>query len=104
MYSYFKLSYLSYSVIFFKLWGLNKVLFGIPYYLIEHLILSNLLHIVWKGGKMVVVGIGSGIYYMAFPKPIEVIDIPENKLENSNFGIDCDLNDKNNHLDMYKDT
>ena len=94
-------------MIFFKLWGLNKVLFGVPYYLIEHLILSNLLHIVWKGGKMVVVGIGSGVYYLAFPKPIEVKDIPENELENSKFESDDDLpglDDKNNHLDMYKDT
>ena len=91
-------------MIFFKLWGLNKLLFGVPYYLVEHLILSNLLHIVWKGGKMVIVGIGSGIYYLAFPKPIEVKDIPESKLENPNFESDCDLEDKNNHLDMYKDT
>jgi hypothetical protein len=99
-------SYINYSIIFFKLWGLNKLLFGIPYYLVEHLIISNLLHIVWKGGKMVIVGIGSGLYYMKFPKHIEVIECPEN----NNIITDLqqkdvsDLDDRNNHLDMYKDT
>lgn len=93
-------AYSNYAVIFFKLWGLNKLFFGVPYYLIEHLILSNLLHIVWKGGKMMVVGIGSGIYYMIFTKPIEIIDYPS---EPQKINVD-DSEDKNNHLDTYKDT
>lgn len=102
-------NYLNYSFLFFKLWGINKLLLGIPYYIVEHLILQKLLHITYEGGKMLILGIGSGIYYLAFPKPITVIDSPndnnpDNNSNKSNLNS-CDLDDKNNnHQDMYKDT
>jgi hypothetical protein len=65
---------INYTLLFFKLWSLNKLLLGVPFYIIEHLILSNILHITYKGGKMLILGIGSGIYYLAFSSPIEVLE------------------------------
>lgn len=76
-------NYINYSFLFFKLWGINKLLLGIPYYIVEHLILQKILNITYQSGKMLILGIGSGIYYIAFPKPIEVIEISNNK-ENIN--------------------
>ena len=66
-------NYVNYSFLFFKIWGMNKLLLGVPYYIVEHLILSNILKVAYSGGKMIITGIGSGIYYLAFPKPVEVI-------------------------------
>lgn len=107
------INYINYSFLFFKLWGINKLLLGIPYYIIEHLILHKLLHITYKGSTIILLGVGSGIYYLAFDKPITALDIPndinpynnpDNNLDNFNLNS-CDLDDKNNnHLDMYKDT
>ena len=91
-------NYINYSFIFFKLWGLNKLLFGIPYYLIEHLIITNIINISYESGKMIIKGIGNGIYYLAFPKPLEVINVPKTHINSD------DLDDKNNHLDKYIDT
>lgn len=72
-------NYFNYSLIFFKLWGLNKILFGIPYYLIEHIILQNILHITYQGSKMLIIGIGNGVYNITFPKPIEILENNYNK-------------------------
>lgn len=97
-------NYVNYSFLFMKLWGLNKLLLGVPYYIVEHLILSNIVKITYHGSKMLITGIGKGFMYIAFPKPITVLDSPNNNLDNSNLNS-CDLDDKNNnHLDMYIDT
>lgn len=90
-------NYINYSFLFFKLWGMNKLLLGIPYYIVEHLILQKLLHITYEGGKMLILGIGSGIYYLAFPKPITVLDSPNNNPDNSNLNS-YDLDNKNNNI------
>jgi len=66
-------NYVNYSFLFMKLWGLNKLLLGVPYYIVEHLILSNIVKITYHGSKMLITGIGKGFMYIAFPKPIEVI-------------------------------
>lgn len=72
MYNWF-----NYSFLFFKLWGLNKLMLGVPYYLIKHLIIEGVINITYKSGKFLLYGIGSGIYYIAFPKPIEITNIDD---------------------------
>ena len=67
-------NYFNYSLIFFKLWGLNKLLFGVPYYLIEQLIIQNILHITYKGSKMIILGVGHGIYKLTFNESIKVLE------------------------------
>jgi len=86
------LSYLKYSFLLFKIWGVNKLLLGVPYYIVEHLIIDNTLKFVYRGGKMIVLGIGSGIYYIAFPQPIEITNINEKQIYN-NENINLDIND-----------
>jgi hypothetical protein len=66
-------SYINYSLIFIQLWGLNKLLVGVPFYLIQHLIISNTIKIIYNGSKYVILGIGS----LVFSSPIEVNDIPD---------------------------
>jgi hypothetical protein len=67
-------NYYNYSIVFLKLLFMNKLMLGIPYILIKHIIIDNVLHITYQGGKYVILGIGSGIYYLAFPKPIHILD------------------------------
>lgn len=68
------IKYAKYSILFFKLWSINKLLFGIPFYLIEHLVLSNTIKLTYQGGKYILVGIGNYL----FPTPIVVKNVPEN--------------------------
>ena len=84
-------NYYNYSIMFLKLIFLNKLMLGIPYILIKHIIIDNVLHITYQGGKYLILGIGSGVYYLAFPKPIQILDY-----ENEDVNNDCI--DKNKNL------
>lgn len=64
------LAYFNYYLLFFKLWGLNKLLFGVPLYLVEHLIINGIVKITMRGGKYFIDGVGG---YM-FPSPISIVD------------------------------
>lgn len=65
------LNYITYSVLFIKLWGLNKLFFGIPFYLIEKFVLSNIITLTYQGGKYVIHGVGNYV----FPEPIIVTNV-----------------------------
>jgi hypothetical protein len=67
------LNYITYSVLFIKLWGLNKILFGIPFYLIEKFVLSNVITLTYQGGKYVIYGVGNYV----FPEPIIVNNVKD---------------------------
>jgi len=84
-------NYYNYSIMFLKLIFLNKLMLGIPYILIKHIIIDNVLHITYQGGKYLILGIGSGVYYLAFPKPIQILDYEKEDVNN-------DCIDKNKNL------
>lgn len=67
-------NYINYSFLFLKIWSINKLLFGMPFYLIEHLVLSNTIKLTYQGGKYVIQGVGNYL----FPTPVIVNDVPKN--------------------------
>lgn len=67
------LNYISYSFLFFKIWCINKMLFSVPYHLIEHLVVSNIIKLTYQGGKFILHSVGSYIY----PEPLVITDVPE---------------------------
>lgn len=62
------LNYITYSLIFIKLWGINKLFMNIPYYLIERLVISNVIKLTYQGGKYIIKSVGNYV----FPEPLTV--------------------------------
>lgn len=49
------------------------MLFSVPYHLIEHLVVSNIIKLTYQGGKFILHSVGSYIY----PEPLVITDVPE---------------------------
>lgn len=64
------LNYISYSLIFFKLWYINKIYLGVPFRLIKNLVLLNIVNLTCKGGQYIINGVGSYVY----PSPLVITD------------------------------
>jgi hypothetical protein len=87
------LNYIDYSLLFIKIWGINKLLLGVPFYLIEHLILSNIIKLTYRGGKYFIYKIG----YFVIPQQISIVDVPDNSdISISNINNDVPVMHNNN--------